>query len=285
MFSVLLALATHPCHAADDGSVDAKPKSGLWMKQAIGTGGFPTGLISETKMQYRTPGPRSDSIVFQDTYLGAGAAIAVSPAFFQAGPTVSIAPIDVFDLDLGASWIGYFDNGLGLMPFDEASGKLGSDRDARAAKGEGVGANAVALTATPTLKLKLGPIVAFDSWEVSYVHFDQPEGTDSLYTYEPQRDLLLAWEDVAIEHQAAVIYTIMPGDDGPKLWVGGTVRDRFAAVSPDRSTAAGAVIIARPGTKPAIPQIVGQSLWYLNDADRSLGSAPNLQAQVSWTFE
>ncbi len=277
MLCLFLAIATtNPVQAADE--------PGLWTKQAVGTAGFPTGLMSETKMQYRAPGPRSDSIVFQDTYLGAGGAVAVSPAFLQAGPTISIAPIDVFDLDLSASWIGYFNNGLGLMPFDETSGKLDGQRSERASNGEGVGANALALTASPTLKLKLGPIVAFDSWNVSYLNFDQPEGVDAAYTYEPKRDLLLAWEDVAFEHQAAVIYTILPGDDGPKLWVGGTVRDRFAAVSPDRSTAAGAVVIVRPGTKPAVPQIVGQSLFYLNDADR-VGRAPNLQAQVSWTFE
>jgi len=278
MLPIIVTIATlSTAQAADE--------PGLWTKQAVGTAGFPTGLMSETKMQYRAPGPRSDSIVFQDTYVGAGGTVAVSPAFLQVGPTVSIAPIDVFDLDLSASWIGYFNNGLGLMPFDQPSGKLGSERDERAANGDGVGANALALTATPTFKIKVGPIVAFDSWNVTYLNFDKPDGVEATYTYEPKRDLLLAWEDVAVEHQSAVLYTILPGDDGPKLWVGGTIRDRFAAVSPDRSTAAGAVIIARPGTKPAVPQIVGQSLFYLNDADRSIGSAPNLQAQVSWTFE
>ena len=141
-----------------------------------------------------------------------------------------------------------------------------------------------AMSARPTAKIKLGPIVAFDSWNVSYVNFDRPAGVVAPYTYEPKRDLLLAWEDVAVEHQAAVMYTALPGDDGPKLWIGGTIRDRFAAVSPDRSTAAGAVIIVRPGTKPAVPQIVGQALLYLTDADR-VGRAPNLQAQLSWTFE
>ncbi len=278
MFALLLTLIAAPSLAADD--------PGLWTRQAVGFGGWPAGLISDTRVQYRTPMSRKEgSLMLNDTYAGAGGMVRVTPAFTEFGPRLSIAPVDVFDLDLQASRLQYFHPGIGLMQFgsDTQGGKLDDDRAALAGQDQGVTTGGWSFTASPTVKLAVGPLVAFSSWNVSYIALDQPEDTQA-YVYEPFRDQLIEWEEVSIESQTAVLYKIMPGDDGPTLWTGATLRDRFNVNSDDASTAVGAVVVARPSTAPAVPRIVGQALFYAKDQDR-VGTVPNLQMLAAWTFE
>ena len=224
--------------------------------------------------------------MLNDTYAGVGGLAQVTPAFAAFGPRLSIAPVDIFELELQASRLQYVNPGLGLMPFESSSegGKLSSIRLDRAAQGEGVVTGGWSFTATPTFKLKLGPIVAFDTWNISFLALDKPDGTSADFVYEPYRDQIVAWNDVSIEHQAALLYTVLPGDDGPMFWIGGTVRDRFNHTSDDQSTAAGALIVAKTGTSTRVPKIVGQAMFYVKDQDR-VGTVPNLQLQASWTFE
>ena len=280
MFALLLAaLVAVPANAADE--------PGLWTRQAVGTSGWPAGLISDTRMQYRAPLARKEgSWMLNETYAGVGGMARITPAFVEFGPRLSIAPVDVFDLDLQASRLQYFNPGLGLMPFESSSegGKLDGTRSDRAANGEGVASGGWSFTATPTFKLQLGPIVAFDTWNISFLALDKPDNTSEDFVYEPYRDQVVAWNDVSIEHQAALLYTVLPGDDGPMFWVGGTVRDRFNHTSDDRSTAAGALIVAKPGTSATVPKIVGQAMFYVKDQDR-VGTVPNLQLLAAWTFE
>lgn len=68
MFTLLLTRAL----AADE--------PGLWLRQAVGFGGWPSGAVSDTRLQYRAPLHRSESIVFRDTYAGVGGRLAVTPA-------------------------------------------------------------------------------------------------------------------------------------------------------------------------------------------------------------
>lgn len=80
---------------------------------------------------------RSKSMVFQSTYAGIGADIALSPAFATGEVRLALAPIDVFDVNLRAGRGYYFDNGLGLLPFDRLTGTLDAERGARAEEGFG----------------------------------------------------------------------------------------------------------------------------------------------------
>jgi hypothetical protein len=252
-----------------------------WLKQSVGGGAFPTGVMSETVAQLRAPLYRSSSIVFRDTYAGAGARAIVTPVFADAGAIVSLAPIDVFDVDLAAGWVGYYGwGGNGLLPYEETAHKLDAERNARA--GEDLSTGALYASAVPTLKAKVGPIVAFDSWNVSLLSLDR--ASDAPFVYEPCRDLVVAWRDVATEHQAGLLAEILPGKDRPLLMVGGTWRDRIVHVSGDRSAVVGGLLVVRPGTKPVVPQILVQGLAYVIDADR-VGREPNVQAQLSWTLE
>ena len=95
-----------------------------WLRQSVGGGLFPEGALLDTRGQYRVPLHRSASRVFKDTYAGAGLRVAFSPINAEVGPRLSISPIDVFDLEVQASYLGYYSwGGRGLLPFDAPSGK------------------------------------------------------------------------------------------------------------------------------------------------------------------
>ncbi|TNE90438.1 MAG: hypothetical protein EP330_08055 [Deltaproteobacteria bacterium] len=258
----------------------ADPTDGthLWARQAVAVAGWPAGAISDTRVQVRAPMYRSDSIVFQDTYMGAGARIAATPAFSEVGPRLSIAPIDVFDMDLQASYIRYYGGtGIGLLPMTATEGKLESERaDIASVKGD-----AIRLSAIPTFKIKVGPIIAFDSWTISYTQIaPEKEHTKDL-VYEPFNDLVTQWTDITLEQQGAVIYEVIPDEGGVFFWAGATARDRLAVGSKDRSTTAGLVLRARPAKGKGVPTLTGQALMYLNDADR-VGHVPSLALLADW---
>lgn len=257
----------------------------LWTRQAVGASGWPAGAISDTRVQLRAPLHRSESIVFQDTFVGAGARVAATPVFVAVGPRVSVAPIDIFDLDLQASYVTYYGGrGIGLLPMEATEGKLETERaDLPAVTG-----GAWQLSAAPTLKLKLGPIIAFDAWTFGWTRLLPGQPHPSTFVYEPFTDLVVAWEEVTVEQQGAVIAEVVPDEGGAFLWVGATARDRLALTSKDRSTAVGLVIRGRPARGRAVPNLVGQALFYVNDADRGLGEGkvpvPNLALLAEWKF-
>lgn len=257
----------------------------FWGREGIAVAGFPTGLLSNTIAEVRAPLHRSESIVFRSTYAGAGAQVLASPAFVVVGPRVSFAPVDVFDLTVKGAHGWYFGNGLGAMPFATIDGAEEPLRNARADAGEGVSTELWSATAEPTLKVKVWKIVAFDAWTIDVLHFTPPAGEAAPYTYEPLRNLVVAWDDVTFEHQAGVLFEAMPGGDRPSLRFGPTYRDRWAHVSGDRSAALGALVAAKPGVSPAIPTVVGMALWYVQDNDYGGSAVPFLAAQVRWDLE
>ncbi|MDP2312489.1 MAG: hypothetical protein Q8P41_06250 [Pseudomonadota bacterium] len=270
---MLLSLVIAAAHAADAPS--------YYLRQSVGFAGWPTGAISETRLQVRTPLYRSESMVFQDTYAGAGVRLDASPAFVNPGVQISLAPIDIFDIDLSATFLGYLPGPFGILPYDGLTSKLEVVRDTRDDQSPAVG---FSLDANPTLKLKVGPIIGFDAVAISYLHIERPDGVDAPYVYEPLRDMIVAWDEVYLEHQPALLYEAMPGGEKPLLYVGATWRQRYAFVSGDRNGALGLLVVAKPGVKPIIPTIIGCAAFYVIDQDR-VGAMPFLGLQANWIVE
>lgn len=264
------------------GSALAFDQPVLWVKEGVGVSGWSSGLISDTKVQVRAPLYRSDSIVFRDTYAGAGGRFAITPAFVDVGPRLSVAPIDIFDVDVQASWHGYFGTSSSLMPFAAPEHKLEKERNAR--KDDAFAGSALSVSVAPTLKLAVGPIVAFDAWMWERWHVPKPDGAGTPFVYEPYRDMVIAWDDTIIQQQVAVMGMLQKGDDGPLLWVGATARDQYSLKGGDRSTAVGGVGMWRPGKSARTPTLLLQVLPYVTDADR-VGSVPNIQGQIAFTHE
>ncbi len=265
-------------------SAQALDQPGVYYRQSIGFGGWPTGLMEETRLQYRAPLIRKDgSLMLNDTYAGAGVMVRATPAFTELGPRLSISPVDIFELELQASRLQYYSKTYALMGFDRAKNKLGSQRTERAEAGDGVTGGGWSFTASPTLKLRGGPIILVDTWSIRVSRIDQ--ASPEPYTYDPWTDLVIAWNETTFEHEAATLFTAIDSDDGGgTFWVGAWFRDRFTVVSPDRSITLGPVIITRPGRGRFVPTILGRSMFYLRDVDRVPG-IPNLQAALIWSFD
>ena len=266
-------------------TAQAADEPGLWFRGAVGTGGWPTGLMSDARLQYRTPLMRQEgSLVLNETYAGAGAVLRVTPAFSEAGVMLSLAPVDVFDLDLYATRTQWYSGEYGLMGFDAPVNRTDRDRGERAENGDGIRSGGWSLTAVPTAKMKLGPVIAFSSWTVSFLDIERPEGETAPFTYEPWRDQVLAWNDIAGEHYGAVLFEGLPGGERPLLLAGGVVRHRFSVRSNDEALGFGPLLVAQPVPKPAVPRIVAQAIFHAIEVDR-VGGPPNLQMAAIWIVD
>ncbi len=276
--SILLAVSLAQAETPDS--------TWLWTHVALGGGAFPSGAQLDARASVRTPLYETHSFLLADNYAGAGLRAAVTPAYFTGGPRLSIAPVAFFDMDLSGSVVRYFHTPFGPLPFDQ----LGSGKPdaARALRGdESFADTAFTAAAEPTLKAQVGPVVAFDAWTVEVRHTQKVDGITSPWVYEPYWDLVIAWDDVIIEQQGAVMGMIWKGDGiDRKLWIGATVRHHWAARSTDSSLVVGGVLLARLGHHTlGGPQLIVQVLPYvLDDADMKAGP-PNVQAQLSYDFD
>jgi hypothetical protein len=260
-------------------TASAADSPGLLIKEGLGASFYPTGVISNTTVYAQTPLTRNDSMVFQDTSAGAGVRFAASPAFVEVGPSISIAPIDVFDIGFEATAVQYI-KAFGPLPYTSTTDKKESQRNARS--DESFAPNGWSVTATPTVKIKVGPIIAFDAWTITKLHINQPDGVDSPYVYEPLRDMVVAWDDIYLEHQAAVLYE---ASVEPMLWTGVTYRAKNMLESGDKHKGVGPMIVFDPSDAPAVPTIVGLALFHLDDPDRDVASAPYMGVMARWSID
>ena len=290
VFAVTLAaiLAAIPIRA-EDGDGAPAPGPSLHVSQLVAGAAFPLGLLFDTRLEVRAPLHRSESIVFQDTFAAVGGRAVVTPAFASVGPRLTLAPIDIFYVVVMANATMVWPSDAGLIPYEsiDAStresdrGQLFDDpapgREVRFSGGFDV-------RVQPTLKLKVGPIIAFSSWDFSWIWLRQPDGIDTPYVYEPFRDRLIEWDDLVIEHQSAVVGEILPGEGGPLLWVGATYHDLWALGSRDRSIQIGPIVVFKPSYKRGWPRIVLQVKPYVMDTDR-VGGGPRIALALVWDVD
>ncbi len=289
---VSLAIAASPGFSwADEGkgpppltdpSGPERPGPWLLMWQRIAVAGWPAGLLGETRIQPRVALHRAESMVFNNTFAGAGGRVRITPAFVDVGPRLSLSPIDLFEVNAQASFVYYWPSSSGLLPYwDLGDSTRDLDREDRfddpATRPEA--SHALFVTLDPTLQLMFWRIAAFSSWTFAWFWIDRPEGIDSPLVYEPFYDRLVEWDDLIIEHQSAVLGIF--SEEKPKLWIGATIRQRWVIGSGDVSWNVGGVVMLRPGVKPGWPTFIAMVLPYIKDADR-VGGAPNVNVLLTW---
>jgi len=272
-------VATSDGAAAPAVAPTSRPPPWLWFREQVGIGGWPTLIQSETRLQGRAALRRSESRLFQNTYVGAGGVLALSPAFLRVGPRFGIQPLDVLEVEVQGDWALILPMLSGLVAFDETSGKLGSDRAPFG--GETPLGQMWSLTVSPTLRLKAGPLVVVGNAQVVWVWVVDPDPGRSPYVYEALRDLVIERQDVLIQQQYALLGEVLPGGARPLLRVGATVRHRLALGSGDLSLVLGGMVTFKPSPKPAWPTFILQVLPYLLDADR-VGTFPQVLFAIQW---
>ncbi len=292
-FALCLILTCLPALAAaqsdDSGPADevVAPSDGsgpwLWMKPSLAVAYGPLGLLGDLKVQLRGPMHRSDSIVFQNTYAGVGGRLAVTPAFVDVGPRFSLAPIDIFDVDVQLSYVAVWQSSSGMLQYHQLFGTLDSQRNTR--KGEATAGHLLYGSVTPTFKIKVGPVIAFSSADFAFIWAFPNADSTSPYIYDAYRDMVITRRDIVLTSYTGVLAEILDGEStAVKLRAGALLRHRQAFVSGDVSTALGGAVTIKPGRKEGWPTVLVAVLGYLRDADRAF-AAPNIQVQASWEFE
>ncbi|MCO4743938.1 MAG: hypothetical protein KC912_04060 [Proteobacteria bacterium] len=263
------------------GTAAAQDEPSWVLRQQVAVAGFPTGLMSDTRFSVMTPLTRNDSIVFQSTYARAGVRAIVTPAFSEVGPRIGIAPIDVFDVEAHVMAVSWYSKSVGMLPFDTVANTRARERNAR---DDGFATTGIVTFVNPTVKVKVGPVIIFDTFTWRHLRIKQPDGVTSEFTYEPFDDLVVGWTDHTFDHQAAALYEIKHSDEGPSYRVGLTWRDKWAHASGQRNMTAGAMAAIRPGNPPAWPTFVLFATPYLIHPDQPMGT-PYLALATIWNFD
>lgn len=254
-----------------------------YVYQALAAAGWPSGVLSDTQVGARIPlAPSSESILFRDDRLDLGGRIAVSPAFVEVGPRVTLEPIAVFDLNLQASVLRYVSPRYGVMGFDTVDGTLDPAKQEKWLAGDGFTANGWTLQANPVAQGRVPGLVFFSSWTVSRIHVDRPDGEAFPYVFEPFRGMVIAWDDVTVEHLSAVCWEPLDGEEGPMLRLGGALRGHWSTGLPGNgSLALGGALMAHPGSSRTVPDFTAVVLPYLKDPDR-VGRVPFVAVVAEW---
>ncbi len=262
-----------------------RPAPWIWNRMMLAVSGWPSGAIIDGRVQYRAALTRRRSFVLHDTFAGAGARVAVTPAFVDVGPRLSVAPIDFFDVDLQAGFVGYWPSSSGLLPYSDVSESTrDQDRTARHKDPTTAAKSGWAVYASlqPTLKAKVGPIMLYDSWAFTFFHVARTGGDDSPFVYEPYWDRLIAENDLIFQQEVGLLGEVLKGDrDHPRLTLGAQFRHRWTLVSHDPSMVVGGTVMLKVVDRAAVPAIAGQVLAYVKDADR-VGGVPTMGLALVW---
>jgi hypothetical protein len=250
--------------------------------QSLAVAGWPTGALSESEGGARLPLSRSDSILFRTARVDLGADVALSPAFVEVGPRALIEPIAVLDVGLGASVVDYFSPRWGTMGFSGPSGTLDTERAPRWRE-DGFATTGWSVEASPTGQGQVGPVVFFSSWTLTSLHLKRPAGMDDPYVFEPFRGLVIAWDDLVVEHLSAVLWQPLDGEDGRALLRVGVAERGHWSVNLDGngSLAVGLAGMGHPAHLAAVPTVTAVLLPYLTDPDR-VGGAPFVAVLAGW---
>ncbi len=248
-------------------------KPGLYIGETVAVTGWPTGAFADTTVQAQTPVWRSDSVLFQDSFLGGGMRMGVSPAFVEVGPSILFKPIAIMDLKVEATHTSYFIERFGLLGYEQPGGELSKLQKAAFDDGDRFTGESWTALVQPTFYIQVGPIVGMSSWTYSWIRVKRPAAEPDPYVFEVYRGIVMEWEDLVIQHFSAVLYQALDGKDRHMLRFGVLTRGKWAKRSPDQSLTLGGVIMAKPGIKPSVPTLVGIIAPYVQDTDY-IGKGP-----------
>ncbi|MFT4704847.1 MAG: hypothetical protein ACI81R_002555 [Bradymonadia bacterium] len=236
----------------------------LYARSVFGISARPIGLLLDNQLEHRWRLWRTDAIPFQNTFLGVGARVALSPAYLDVGPQVTFAPADLFDLQMRATYSRYYAGANGLVGY-ATIGDTTSDTREAFAQGT-LGDDMLSLSIAPTLKLKVGPIIAVGSATITAIYTDEDEALP--LAFDVYRNLTIArGSELVTEYNGALIAELLDGDRGPLLWLGALAEHARTRESRDQRTAVGPLVVVRPSRSMRGPRFLIQGRYYTEDSD------------------
>lgn len=275
MYPMIALLALGVARAADTPT--------LWTRVSAAATWHPVGVLIDGTAEVHAPVLRLGSPAFQNTFVGAGARVAVSPAYIDVAARVSVQPIDLLPITIEAVHTSYWESPWGLVPADTITNQRGRDRLALYQADRDFAGSASALIVSPTLQVRLGAFAAFTNPVLTWIRV-RPEQGPEPWVYEPFRGQVIGYRDRLVEHTSAILWEAEDGEDGPLFRIGPALRGRSSAVTGDRFLQLGGVAQWRPGREPAAPTFLLLVAPYLQDPDFA-GPVPFVAGLVTFQRE
>jgi|GEM_PF-1327896 len=272
--------------SAVEGGTEPTPYDKHWFHLwgRVGAAAFPLGVQGTIVAEPRVALHRSESVLFQSTFAGAGVYFRVTPAFLEVGPQISVKPIEIFELNVVGKYTAHFASKNGRVRFDDYAGKSYADRDARL--DSPAAASTLYFGISPVLKLKAGPLIVVYGGAIAYHHTLVDDADDQLL-YDAALDLLIYKREWTISHQAVVMAEVLDGEKtASRLRIGASIRQRAALRAKDQTVNLGLITTFKPGRNAAFPEILFLLMPYLRDASggRVLGP-PWIALALTWTID
>jgi hypothetical protein len=165
----------------------------------------PLGIEDQLRIGVQQRLYRSESTVLRDNFFFGGLAPRVNPAFLKLGPALEIQPLSIFNLRLGAEWVGFYGS-FGFLQSFRSPREEYSDTVLRAGKEAGqnyasYGAHAMI---EPSVQFKLGPVALRDKVSVEYWKMKVHEGTRVFY--DITLDTLISADGWVISNDLDLLY-------------------------------------------------------------------------------
>lgn len=248
------------------GVAEAADVPSLWLRGFGAIAFQPTGVIVDGAAELRAPVLRYGGAVFNDTFVGGGLRVALSPVHVDLALRASFQPIDILPITVEAVRSTYWESPWGLVPADTVSNQLSPDRKPLYTADRDFAGGAWSLSVAPTLQLKVGPIVGFTSPTFTWISL-RPEQAPEPWVFEPYRGLVMAYDDRLLEHTSAILWEAADGEDRSLFRVGPVFRGKAAHATGDRSLTLGGVAQWRPGSAPTAPSLLLLAAEYVLDDD------------------
>ncbi len=165
----------------------------------------PLGITATYDAGYRYRLFDSDSVLLADSYVGAGLAATLTPAFGKIGIVAEAEPLAVLNLSATYELVGYFGAFGHLQSFQSTDVDF-SDRALSEGGDAGRDYRALGrqLTIGGTLQAMVGPVAARSTANLSHFDMDLREG-DSVY-YDITLDILVPRQGWVYTNDADILY-------------------------------------------------------------------------------
>lgn len=253
------------------GAAQAADTPHLWVREYTGIALRPSGVIVDVATEARVPVMRFGGAIFNDTFAGAGARLAVSPAHLDLAARASFKPMDILPITVEGVYTSYWESPWGVYGRDEVPGQLGPDRRPAYEADIDYAAYALALSVSPTLQLKVGPVAAFTNVAMTWLRV-RPAPAANPYVWEPYRGMVVAPDDRIIEHTSALLFDPFDGNDTPIFRIGAVLRGRTGHQTGDTTVMLGGITQWRPGRNAHDADFTLLVAPYLQDPDFRIGS-------------
>jgi len=145
-------------------------KNGIHFEQSAGFSWNPLGVLLDSKLVWRLPLVKSEGMLWETTKIDAGVRNEWTPADNLVSAQITLEPIAFFGITAKAGYYAMYD-ALGYGCFKVSSAASAYDNNAQKENKPG-NAQGYWATLTPELKLKAGPVIAVNSFNVNHIVID-----------------------------------------------------------------------------------------------------------------